>query len=309
MSQEQRKADEHKIIKLPTDRRRIKLTAADLKYPPVASVRSILKSDGPMFGSPNIEEYPELYHICEICGIIDPVWSSVLKRWIKRSCACKRAEREEKERQEVEQTWLSWQIVNCYGGWLGPTYKDEKTALKMSEKTFESYITTSNDTTLASAMEFANQQRPKGNIAFHGSYGTGKTHLGAAILNIRRERWRNTTLFTSAPKFFRAYNDAKRDLADQTQFLSICQRVIQADYLYLDDIEKEWRGEWKQPELHSIYYYIFDERYNARRPTIVSTNEVDDLEKYIGAAAKSRLMSRCTVLRMFGEDYRGLEEW
>lgn len=296
-----------KIISLPTDRRRIKLTADDMKHGRMMSIRSIVKpSDENIPLLPPLSEAPEIYHICENCGIIDPMWSSLLKRWVKRTCPCKKQERQDLERKEIEEAWFHWQIVNCYGGWLGRNYKDEATAYKMAGKTFNSYMVAPGDTAYSRARQYADS--PKGNMIFCGSYGTGKTHLGAAILNHRRDAYRDTTLFVSAPQFFRAYEDARRNF-DPTDFQSINQKIIQAKALYLDDIDKEWRGEYKQPEqLYSVYYYVFDERYKARRPTIVSTNEIDQLEKFIGPAAKSRLMSKCQVIEMVGEDFRPMEE-
>lgn len=296
-----------KIISLPTDRRRIKLTAEDMKHGRMMSIRSIVKPENetiPLL--PPLSEAPEIYHICENCGVTDPMWSSLLNRWVKRVCPCKKQERLDREQQEIDQTWLNWQKVNCYGAWLGRTYKDVETAEKMASKTFDSYITELDDLAYIQARQYADS--PKGNMIFWGSYGTGKTHLGAAILNYRRDIYRDTTLFVSAPLFFRAYEDARRNF-DPTDFQSINQKIVQAKILYLDDIDKEWRGEYKQPEqLYSVYYYIFDERYKARRPTIVSTNEIDQLEKFIGPAAKSRLMSKCLTVEMVGEDFRPMEE-
>lgn len=298
----------NKIVRI--DRRaRIRLTAEDRRVAPMTRASKIVDdmtaTEPPM---PALNNYPELYHACDIHGLYEPRYVALLQRWIKRACPCVEQERIERERAERVEDWTRWQVANCYGGWLGSDFKDTRIADKMAEKTLESFYATPGDENVRIAQEFAYAERPKGNILFCGSYGTGKTHLGSAILNFRRSHWRNTTLFASASQLFAALEEARR-LHDQTQYISVRQRMVQSDIFYLDDVDKEWRGEWKQPELHSIYYYILDERYKARRPTIVSTNELDRLEAFIGAAAKSRLMSRCKVLNMVGEDFRSEEEW
>jgi DNA replication protein DnaC len=287
---------------------KIKLTAADLKYPVPPRIKDVLKQEQKIVQvMPTIQQAPELYYACSKCGVIPPQW--FLKKWYKRSCPCKAEERAQQERQEKLHAWLEWQRINCYGGWLGREHRDMNIVSQMISKTFNSFSTDSgDDENFRKALAYAQAEKPQGNFVLTGGYGTGKTHLGDAILNYRREHFHNTTLFASAPEFCGSYQDAKRSL-DQTQFISIRQRVVQADILYLDDIDKEWRGEYKQPELHSIYYYIFDERYKARRPTIVSTNDLQNLEKYIGGAAKSRLMSLCTTVHMLGEDFRAMEVW
>lgn len=292
-----------------SQRKKIILTAQDYKVTPMSGVGSVIsgmqKTAKPM---PTIQQQPNLYHVCSTHGVIEPMWASVLNRYIKRSCECVRKEREEKERQERMTAWLVWQRSNCYGGWLGETHRDNSIVSEMCRRTFDTY---SPETfpEYGDLYAYATSAKPAGNLLVCGSYGSGKSHLLAAIINYRREHFHASCLFASAPELFGAYEEAKRISGDQTQYISIRQRLVQAEMLVIDDIDKEWRGDWKQAELHSIYYYIFDERYKARRPTLVSTNNQDELAKFIGAAARSRLMSKCQVYNLLSEDYRAMEEW
>jgi DNA replication protein DnaC len=283
----------------------IELTPEDMQYPPMTALRSLING-APEPRRPTMEERPDLYWTCEKCGLILPRWGA--NRWYRCSCPCKREERLRKEREEKLQTWLRAQQATCYGGWLKPEYNNAVIRQRMLSYTFGKIIPYNQDA-YNQAWAYAQAQHPQGNFILHGANGAGKTVLGTAILNYRRDHFRSSTLFCSAPEFFYAYEEARRNL-DQTLYLSIRQRLVQADMLYFDDIDKAWRGERKQvEELHSIYYYMFDERFKAQKPTIVSTNKYDELEKHIGYAARSRLCGRFVAVELTGEDMRSMEEW
>ena len=53
-----------------------------------------------------------------------------------------------------------------------------------------------------------------------------------------------------------------------------------------------------------VYWEIFDERCKAKRPTIVSTNKWEELDRYIGEASLSRLSRGRVAVHMRGDDYR-----
>lgn len=290
---------------------KLRLTAADHRYAMPEKIGTVINQSlhADADSLPSMQSQPELYHVCSIHGIQQPMWVPIWKRYVKRSCDCVRQEREQRQQQEKQDAWLEWARVNCYGGWLGDVYRDAKIASEMCGKTFDTYLTEA-FSEFPQFFAYADAPTLKGNALLCGSYGTGKSHLLAAAINHRREKFHNKCLFASAPQLFGAYEEAKHVSSwDQNLLITIRQRLVQAEILVIDDIDKEWRGEWKQPELHSIYYYIFDERYKARRPTLVSTNNQDELAKYIGAAARSRLMSKCQAHMLYSEDFRAMEEW
>ena len=135
---------------------------------------------------------------------------------------------------------------------------------------------------------------------FYGSYGVGKTHLEAAIANAQREQG-NRSLFTSAPQFFMAYNDAMKHDKDYTALL---RQAIETPLLILDDIDKARPTDARW----DTYYLIIDERYKAKRPTVLSTNKIEELHLYIGEATVSRLQRGMVPVKMIGTDYRSEEE-
>jgi DNA replication protein DnaC len=90
----------------------------------------------------------------------------------------------------------------------------------------------------------------------------------------------------------------------KSQHLHLIQQIMSAPLLILDDIDKSRPTEsrWE------IYWLIFDERSRAKRPTVLSTNKREELDRYVGAASLSRLSRGLVAVRMVGDDYRREEE-
>jgi DNA replication protein DnaC len=253
----------------------------------------------------------EMFWTCEKCGLIAPR-ALPTGRWIKRSCACQIAARQTDKAHQDHVEWVRKARVRTYGGWLGERWEDKEIVDEMCSKTFTSFEKQRDPMAYKKAWEFA--QDPRGNLLLCGGYGTGKTHLEAAILNFLREvgmllpdgeRKPIGGLFTSAPQFFRAYNDAM-NAADKTRFITMTDQAIGTPLLVIDDVDKVTPTDFRQ----DTYFLILDERYKAKRPTILSTNRQETLGEYVGeAVAFSRLMRKLTVIKMTGDDYRLEEEF
>lgn len=240
---------------------------------------------------------------CPVCGLMEPLWIAPARRWIKRSCVCQQAARQQHAEQEKWEAWNTHMKMLCYGGWLDQ--KDEDVIRRMSAIAFEHSDHRAPEHE-AVCLAYAQQQR--GNLVFCGDFGTGKTWLEAAICNYRRDVLRQKSLFCTAPDFFAAWDEANA-LFDKTRVIRIEEQAFSTPLLVMDDLDKECCGERRQVEIHRFYYRLFNSRYTARRPTMVSTNTMHHLEQYLGRAATSRLMAHATVLHLQGEDYRLEEEW
>lgn len=168
---------------------------------------------------------------------------------------------------------------------------------ELSEMTFTSYKAECFQDAFRKAQAFA--RNPQGTLLFYGSYGVGKTHLSAAICNYLRDQRGQPSLFTAAPLFFAAYNNAMKQEGERDHF-SLMQRAMSTPLLVLDDIDKArpTDARWE------TYYTIINERSNARRPTILSTNKIEELDGYVGEAAMSRLSRSMVPIEMIGADYR-----
>lgn len=252
----------------------------------------------------------ELYWTCAVCGLIEPYFIPVSPgKWIRRSCACERAERQQAQERQARDLWIATYRKRTYGGWLGESWIDEDIIDEMCAKTFATYDRSRFPQGYDAAWDFAH--RLKGNLIFSGSLGTGKTHLEAAIANYLREEtaprrfgeYGVPSLFVSAPQFFMVH-DQTRKMFDQSKHLSLIQQAIETPLLILDDIDKSRPREDRE----EVYYHLLDERYKAKRPTVLSTNKLESLSSYIGEAAMDRLMRGMTPVKMTGNSYRLEEE-
>ena len=247
-------------------------------------VRELLQ---PKAGTPP----PELFWTCAKCGEIPPF--QLMSHWVRRSCACEKKERREQEEAEQMAAWRSSQIYRTYGGWLGEGWSDTQLASctlasYKREKPFQREAWNRVNAWFAGGM--------RGNLLLHGTYGTGKTHLAAAICNALRER-RVTSLFVSAPKYFAARNSLMKSDGD---YARLDKMLIGTPLAVLDDVDKAHHTDPRQ----EAYWLIIDERAKAGKPTIVTCNSMDTALATLGQATFSRLMIGVESIEMKGEDYR-----
>jgi DNA replication protein DnaC len=146
------------------------------------------------------------------------------------------------------------------------------------------------------ALGFA--EAPRNWLVFTGTYGAGKTHLAAAIANYRAVR-SQPALFVVVPDLL----DHLRATFNPQSTVSFDQRfeeVRRAPLLILDDLGTESATPWAREKL----YQIFDYRYNARLPTVITTAvNIDEVDPYL----RTRMLdiARCTIFEILAPAYRG----
>jgi len=173
------------------------------------------------------------------------------------------------------------------------------------DKTFESFdlrtyeLPAEERKNLKRAFLIAKQhaENPQGWLAFTGPYGCGKTHLAAAIANYRVERG-YPALFVVVPDLL----DHLRATFSPQSSVSYDQRfeeVRTAPLLILDDLGTQSATPWAREKLFQLFNY----RYNARLPTVITLAEESDVDERL----KSRMLdiSRCTVFEILAPSYRG----
>ncbi len=138
---------------------------------------------------------------------------------------------------------------------------------------------------------------PEGWLVLKGGYGSGKTHLAAAIANLRINRGQ-PALFVNTPDLL----DHLRAAYSPTSTISYDDRFEQvrnAPMLILDDLGTQSNTDWAQEKL----YQIFNHRYNARLPTVITTNE--ELEA-IEIRIRSRMVdpSLVQIITILAPDFR-----
>jgi len=147
------------------------------------------------------------------------------------------------------------------------------------------------------AMAFA--RKPQGWLLLRGGYGCGKTHLAAAIANECIAQGR-PVLFVNVPDLLdhlRATFGPESEISFDQRF----DQVRDAPVLILDDLGTQNATPWAQEKL----YQIFNHRYNAQLPTVITTNQ--DLSD-IDPRLRSRLLHIEFVeqVKILAPDFRGM---
>ncbi len=232
----------------------------------------------------------EVQYDCPYCGNVVPAYHMQSNgRYVRGRCICVK-EREEREAEAARRmAWLASQLAYTYA-WLGPHWTD--TPLK--EKTFETFDTRRQNDAYEMCRLFSMEL--EGILILHGPYGTGKTHLLAAICNELRLR-QFSSRFTTAPKLFRAIQERIYRNAD---YYELIHKASTAPLLVIDDIDKAKPSEFRE----EVYFEIIDERTKAGLPIAISTNRLSELSTFVGGAACSRLSMGQIAVVMNGADYR-----
>jgi DNA replication protein DnaC len=152
------------------------------------------------------------------------------------------------------------------------------------EMTFENFDTVSKATPdervnltkiRQAAREYAdnpNGEFPKNWIVFVGEYGTGKTHLAAAIAN--QCNYHMKVMFVSVPDLL-DYLRMTYNPSSTSSYEGRFQLVRTAELLVLDDLGTESATPWAKEKL----FQIIDYRYRAHRPTVLTlSKKLDEMD-------------------------------
>ncbi len=149
---------------------------------------------------------------------------------------------------------------------------------------------------LKAAHTFA--EKPKGWLVFMGGYGSGKTHLAAAIANYRAGLG-DPPLFIMVPDLLdhlRATFSPNSNITFDRRF----DEIRTSPLLVLDDLGTQSMTPWVREKLYQLFNY----RYNAELPTVISTS--DSLEE-MDPRIRSRLLDGklCSIYAITAPGYHG----
>jgi DNA replication protein DnaC len=155
-------------------------------------------------------------------------------------------------------------------------------------------------------------------LVFLGPCGVGKTHLAVAVLRALIES-------KAVPCLFYDFREIIRDI--QATFgpesalneSDVLAPVFQSDVLVLDELGAKRTTAW----VEETVFYIINQRYNAKKLTIFTSNYPDSAEEEdddkrdafykkgeenlvdrIGVRLHSRIYEMCKIVRIEAEDYR-----
>jgi DNA replication protein DnaC len=149
---------------------------------------------------------------------------------------------------------------------------------------------------LKAAHSFA--EKPRGWLVFLGGYGSGKTHLAAAIANYRAGLG-DPPLFVMVPDLLdhlRATFSPNSSVAFDRRF----DEIRTAPLLILDDLGTQSMTPWVREKLYQLFNY----RYNAELPTVITTSDsLDEMD----ARIRSRLLDGklCSIYAITAPSYHG----
>jgi len=147
---------------------------------------------------------------------------------------------------------------------------------------------------LRAAYSYAND--PQGWLLLMGPYGSGKTHLAAAIAQFRRDRGEEV-VFLTAPDLLDYLRTPYSGKA-ATSFDERFKAVRETPLLVIDDLGTENATAWAREKL----FQLIDHRYIAHLPTVITTaNELEQVDERI----RVRLLDdrRCTIFTIVARAY------
>lgn len=171
---------------------------------------------------------------------------------------------------------------------------------RFENRTFGNFDTRRDQNAYRSCLAYSNRENlfsdSRNSLLILGGYGSGKTHLAAAISNSLIDRGIPVLFSTFSEHLERIKEEF--DHTGQRKHLSMMKTT---SMLVLDDVGKEKKSEWSD----SVLFDVINYRYEHKLPFILTTNlNEDELEKRIGGAVFSRMCEMCTSVTTAGKDYR-----
>ncbi|HMD88796.1 MAG TPA: ATP-binding protein [Anaerolineaceae bacterium] len=152
------------------------------------------------------------------------------------------------------------------------------------------------DRAVQDAQQFAD--KPNGWLVFMGGFGTGKTHLAAAIGNYRHSEG-DAPMFVVVPDLL-DHLRATFSPNSSVSYDSLFEEVKKTKLLILDDLGTQSATPWAREKL----YQIFNHRYISESPTVITTSQrLEDLDPRL----KSRMSDSriCKLYALQVPPYRG----
>ena len=192
---------------------------------------------------------------------------------------------------------------------LKEQFKMSQIPLKYLNKKFSEYrVEETNAEAVNLAKDFL-QGKIKG-LLLYGEPGRGKTLL-ASIIAQEYLKAGKTVLFGDTPSLLedliQSYSKTSKISLEEKM-----ESIMKADLLILDDLGTEKATEWSVTRL----YLIINDRYNANKPLIVTSNyrsgelaekmnkPKDAAEGVTGSRIVSRLVEMCKAVKIGGKDRR-----
>ena len=169
---------------------------------------------------------------------------------------------------------------------------------RLAEMTFDRFEAEHQPEGYNAALQFGGENGAS-LILWSEGFGTGKTHLSAAILHHWIEEG-GTGRFCHVPSLLRRIRGTFGPDPRESEH-RVLQEIEKTGLLVLDDLGKEKMSEWAEMTL----YTLVDHRYTHLLPMVITMNlRPAELEERIGPASVSRLLEIGEFVQVEGPDYR-----
>ena len=246
----------------------------------LATTRNISAGDPPVVVD---GDYSENGDSCELCGgrgwftpdvpVGHPDFGQVI------TCECQR------DRLEEERSARLLRYSN-----LGSLSRFTFEALDPKGRTNDAGSQKLFEEACRAAVEYA--ESPEGWLVFVGPNGSGKTHLAAAIAKRCIDNG-HVVFFVHVPDLL-DHLRATFAPTNEVSYSDLFEQVKNTPLLILDGLGSQATTPWAQEKVQQI----FNHRYNAKLPTIVTTtSETADLDPYVRSRLDDRSLSRMLPVR------------
>lgn len=135
-------------------------------------------------------------------------------------------------------------------------------------------------------------ENPEGWLVLHGAFGTGKTHLAAAVANHRLAQG-EPVVFIVVPDLLDHLRSTFSPTSEVT-YDELFETVRNTPLLILDDLGSQTSTEWAKEKL----YQILNHRYNKGLPTVITTNlSPDEIEPRLRSRIGDSQLSKLCEIR------------
>lgn len=176
-------------------------------------------------------------------------------------------------------------------------YFDDTRVIPVLNRTVKQYMGQVVETCRKFVKGFAGEH---GNLLFTGPTGVGKTFLTNCIAKELIDQY-YSVIYLSANDLFEVFSKNRFDYQDEDDMKGMYQYILDCDLLIIDDLGTELNNSFTSSEL----FYCINERLNSSKSTIISTNHpMNELRDRYTERVTSRLISRYTVIPLYGDDIR-----
>ncbi|WP_428947220.1 ATP-binding protein [Acidithiobacillus ferrooxidans] len=162
------------------------------------------------------------------------------------------------------------------------------------------------DTCRDYAEHFDERARKGSCLILCGDPGTGKNHLASAIARAVLAQGRSVLHVTAYDIIARIRQTwQQRGVGNSTE-LEVIRGFAEVGLLIIDEVGKTFGSDGERVHL----FEVIDHRYRDMRPTMILSNEdIDGIEKYLGKAAFDRLCQNGGLLRFDWQSHRRGKEY